>query len=552
MAQQPTPAKPKTDLECDACERLEDARRQKTEFDLDLREGYWFAAPHRARNISSRTKQTKTKPKDAELLNTSLAFELAGDFSTVIMNTFVPEAQPWATRRAGMLIPDAARGKVEEDAQKGDDLIFKAIAGSNFYAECGKGFTPDLALGTIAMWCQAPKTFHPMRWQSVPIRELEINVGPDGSIDDRFVVRHTKYRYIKRLLPGVTLNARIDKMIKEKGDDDCVVVWGFWRVEDDLEDEAWQHVVMVDEELVGTPQVLKGPGSCPLIVARFNPAVEWAWGVGPLMQALPDLRVVDDLAVKKMKFIGRSIDGPSTWPDDSIANFEEGIEDGAFYPIRPGSEDAIKPIYEVKQQDPAIFFTQDLEARIKRLFFLDYPNQPGKTPPTATQWLDEMTMAQRRIGTPGLSFWEEFCRGVFLRVQFILEKQGVIKPLTVNGKTVSLLPYNPAQQAYEQQLIAQFMRFAQLAAELFPEEWKVVTDGGTTMANLARVMAVSKVWATRDPNDVKAAIAQITQLTQGQAPGAPNAPAGPPVPQPDTGPSAPAPVYKANLGGRAA
>lgn len=543
----------KTELGEEACARLEDARRQKTEFDQDLREGYWFAAPHRARNVSSRTRTTQTKPKDAEFLNTSFAFEMAGDFATVIMNTFMPEGQPWAVRRAGMLIPQAARDDLEKQALTGDKTIFDAIAGSNFYAECGKGFRPDLALGLVGMWCDVPKAHEPLKFQSVPIREIEVNVGPDGTIDDRFVVRHTKFRHLKALLKGVDLGSEVETKIKDptQRDKECQVVWGFWRLYD-ADEETWQHLVMVDDKIVGKPAELKGPGSCPLVIGRFNPSVEWAWAIGPLIEALPDLRVVDDLAVKKMKLIGRMMDGPCTIPERASEVFEEGIEDGALYPIPEGTEDTIRQIYEIKQQDPAIFFTQDLEARIKRLFFLDYPDQSGKTPPTATQWLDEMTMAQRRIGTPGLAFWDEFCRGTFLRVQYILEKQGVIKPLEVNGKTVSLLPYNPTQQAYEQQRVAQFTRFAGISAQMFPEEWKLHTDGGATMSKLASTMGVNELWQVRKPADVEAAIQHIQALTSGQAPGAPQVPSSPPVPQPDVGAPAPSPVFKATLGGKAA
>jgi hypothetical protein len=39
--------------------------------------------------------------KDESLLQTSIAFEIVQDFVTVVMNAFMPEADPWCERRAG-------------------------------------------------------------------------------------------------------------------------------------------------------------------------------------------------------------------------------------------------------------------------------------------------------------------------------------------------------------------------------------------------------------------------------------------------------------------
>jgi hypothetical protein len=39
---------------------------------------------------------------------------------------------------------------------------------------------------------------------------MEINLGPFGEIDDRFIVRHTKNRFVKALLPGIDLPEEIE------------------------------------------------------------------------------------------------------------------------------------------------------------------------------------------------------------------------------------------------------------------------------------------------------------------------------------------------------
>lgn len=529
--------------------RLADARRQKAAFEFDFREGYVFAAPHRAITVNSTSPKPQGKWFDIPQINTSLGFELCGDFPTVIINTFFPQTQQWLQRRPASFVPPDQRIQIERATADADTVIFRSILASNLYAECGKAFNPDLALGTVGVWIEQPHAWQPPVVQCVPIREMEINIGPDGSIDDRFIVRHTRYRYLRSVLPP---DVEIPRKVVEKGERDenksCVVVWGFWRIYDDSATEKWQHTITVDG-FVAHECILKGRGSCPFVVARFNATPDWAWGVGPLVQALPDLRVVDEMAAMKVKNVDFALAPPISFPDTSFTNIQDGIESGMAYPIRPGEEGAIKNLYAFPPLDPAIYFTQELEARIKKLFFLDWPQQDGKTPPTATQWLDEMTLAQRRIGTPGLVFWQEFCAGVFTRFQYLLEKSGQVDKITVEGArgekhSVDMLPYNPAIRSAEQEEVALFARFAQIGAGSFPEEWKMATDGQSTLKNIANKMGVNSIWVQRKTEDQAAAVAQMQQLVGGLPSKPPAMPQGGPAVMPMSESNMPNPQYQ--------
>jgi hypothetical protein len=373
------------------------------------------------------------------------------------------------------------------------------------------------------------------------LRELEINIGPFGGIDDRFVVRHTKMKHVRAVVGDkVTLTAGLNEKIREKPDDKIEVRWGFWRKWEELDDEVWQHVILVGNDLVHDSE-FKGVGSCPLIIGRWNPSPDYPHGEGPLIQCLPDLRHLDELSMAKIENIDLHLRPPVTLPDDSFVNFEEGIVAGKGYPIRPGTDGAVKQIYDPPPANPAIYEQQDREQRCKRIFFLDWPQQRGDTPPTAEQWRDQMIMAQRRIGNPGLGFWSEFCAPTFLRFQYLLEAAGVIEPIKVNEKTVSLMPQNPAQKAAEQQDVQNAQQFIALASQGFPEEYKAWVDGQATMKNLREYLGADKIVVFRSAEEVAAAAKLIHGLAGGTpatgAPG-PDAGVGPPA---DLGGPAPAP-----------
>jgi hypothetical protein len=263
---------------------------------------------------------------------------------------------------------------------------------------------------------------------------------------------------------------------------------------------------------------LKGEGAAPLIVMRWNPNPDWPWGHGPLMQYLPTLRQIDEMEIMRSEHGEMSIRPPMGFPDDSFAAIEQGLEPGMAYPIRPGGGDVLKRLYDVPPPQTENYQYAEKQHSVKKGFFVDFPEQSGDTPPTLGQWLDEMARAQRRIGRPGLPFWREGPARIFLRFKYLLERMGVVEPIKVDGKSASLLPYNPAQRAAEQQEIAMAVHGLQIAGQFFPEEFKAWIDGKGTMQALLAKMRVELVkW--RKPEEVQAAVQQIGSLLGGTPPG---------------------------------
>ena len=518
-------------LEQQGIKRLMDCRRWKDIWMLDFKECYFFCSPNRQRQISSWTKPPSQRLLDQAELYTDLAFELCGDFVTEVVNTYMPEEQNWCERGPGMFVPSQAWEKIEDQIKDDDGAIFAAIKASNLYSELQKAFFPDLAIGTCGMWIDRPQVHQAVECKAIPLRELEVNLGPNGEIDDRWAIRYTRNSYVKSLLPGITLPPEVDTEITDNFTRPTEIRWGFWRLWDRHEDEVWQRVIYVGNKLVDSGE-LKGEGSCPLIVPRFNPCADWPWGLGPMLQALPTFRQVDELELQRTEHGEMSLRPPISFPDDSYANVEQGLEPGMAYPIRPGSQDAIKNIYQVNPPDAANYQYEEKIHRLKKMFYVDYPEQTGDTPPTLGQWLDEMARAQRRIGTPGKPFWREGPAKIFLRFKYLLEAAGAIQPVKVDGKGVATLPRNPTQRAAEQQEIATAAQYSQMMGAMFPEEWKLQVDARKTMKNFAEKMRVMKLVEFRDEDQVAEALKQIAQLVGARhEPGAtPPAAAGAPGP----------------------
>jgi hypothetical protein len=116
-----------------------------------------------------------------------------------------------------------------------------------------------------------------------------------------------------------------------------------------------------------------------------------------------------------------------TFPSlQSFSSVEQGFESGMAYPIEPGHEGAIKNIYQAPPANPENYAYEQKLKKLRKLFYVDLPEQTGDTPPSLGQWLDERARAQRRIGTPGLPFWRDLSQ-IFIRYKYLLEKSGAFR-----------------------------------------------------------------------------------------------------------------------------
>jgi hypothetical protein len=515
-------------LEQEAVSRLAACRTWKSYIELDIKECYFFTTPNRQRQISSMVMPSQARMLDAPELNTDQAFILTSDFLTEIINAYMPEAEQWCERQRGMFVPPAVWDKIKDRVRDDDKLIFDAIRASNFYPEIAKAFNPDLAICAAAVWIDRPHPVMPITVSAIPIRELEIDLGPYGEIDTRFAVRYTRNRYVRELV-GEEIWANMEPELKERADnspsDRTQVIWGFWRDWEDKSDECWQAVVLLHNRLIHDT-VLKGEGSCPLIVTRFNPTADWPHAHGPMYQALPTFRQIDELEQMRIEHATLSFKPPITYPDDSFAAVETGVEEGMAYPIRPGTEGAVKPIYTPPSPQIGNYQYEEKLKNLRKLFFVDHPEQTGDTPPTATQWMDELARAQRRLGTPGMPFWREGPAAYFLRYKHLLELAGVIVPLKVDGRAVATMPRNPAQAAAEQQEIVKTMQLATYLAQTFPEEFKMYIDGAKTMKELLAKARITLI-KLRDPAQVQSTVEQMSKILQPRP--SVGAPGGPPI-----------------------
>lgn len=493
--------------------RLEEARAQKSLVEADLREAYFFTRPRMSRQVSSRSGNAFKKIEEdaAAELATSIGSEVSEDFATEVIAAFFPPNTNWAESTADAAIlaglEDAQIEEFKGVVKEADDKIFAAIRTSNFTSELGVALDPDAGIGTIGLWIDAPGAGRPYQVEHVPARELEFNVDPNGDPGDRFRVRHVRGDKLKSIIGNTAIKEKTREKIKRSPKTIIEVVWCFGRDWEKPEDDVYDHVLMVDKEAVHATQ-LTGEGCLPLIIMRLSPDKLHSWGNGPAIKSLPDFRVLDVITAATQDRVDIAVSPPIAYPDDSVLDFEGGIEAGKAYPMRPGSGKDIAKLYFEGNADLGFYTSTDLERKIRRKFFADYPEQKGDTPPTATQWIDEMVRAQRRIGTPGTKFWREGPYNIFRRFSYLLERDGLLEPVTLNGSPVALTPNNPATQAQDNQKLQVASQVLSMVKSYFPMTSQAAIDELRTIEKIKTLMK-DDIIVLRDAGVVEDLVRQV-------------------------------------------
>lgn len=487
--------------EKDFKKRLDEAKLFKDDIKADLVEGYFFTAPRRAREIKYGTGPKANKSvtaQDQAELHTTIGIECGDDFAAMLVDAFMPPNFDWARRGRGMLDSESW-AEIKEDAQKGDLVIMEAIKASQLYGVIKTAFYPDMALGTAALWIEDGTSLaSPPDVRAIPIRALDICPGPNGTVGARFVTEHVYNRDIPAVLKGIELPPEVTQKIQAKPNDTSPVVWGLIPNYDTPGTEAWDYCIHVNGREVHH-EPLTGEGSCPLIVGRFNVDPSNPWADGPTLMSLPYLRALDALTQLVQDNAEFQVDPSFIFPSDGIMNFEGGLQSGMAYPAHMGFDKGqIAWLRPDSRPDQGLITAEMLREGIRRLHYADFPEQKGKTPPTASQWIDEMVKMQKRLGLAGQTFWYEMPRAIFMRFKFLMEKRGLIKKLTVQGQAVSLEPYNPAVKGQEYQEVQMAQQLLSLNLSFGGVEGNVAVDVQATMRNIQEKLG-DKLVVWRDP-----------------------------------------------------
>lgn len=427
---------------------------------------YYYAIPYR--NRFYRPKQQQGEFKATRLYDTT-AVEATKTFVSKLHDAMTPPQVQWGYLDIDESFDteeDIDRNQIQEMLDNYMRRLFVFLHESNFDVVINECYF-DLAIGTSCLVVNSFTDEQPLLFTSVPMDKLAIEESFTGRVDSWYRNwEDVKINEIKVRWPNAVLTGEMMMQVIENPD---AVVRCLY--------EGVMYMPHRDKKYM----YMVGTEECPILCEEFdsNPGIVWrfqkvnneVFGRGPVMDALPSIISLNELARIELAAANLNTFKPYMGFSDAVFNPHTfKLEPFTVIPIAPISVGGQAPLIPLPSSaDPA--FSQltmaDLRLQIKTLLFNDVNPNESIQPQTATELMIVQQSLAQRIGPLFSRLQQEFLWPVIKRCAYILDKRGALPMPKIKGVKVNFRYRSPLALAKGQQDIARFTQYYQLMQGVF-------------------------------------------------------------------------------------
>ncbi len=417
----------------------------------DIRnDAYEFALPNR--NLFNREDKGQKK---LDRVFDSTAPNSIKQGASKLQENITPIWSEWATfepSKEVLRLIEQSEGEVSErdiraNLEEQSEITFDYINRSNFSTQIYE-FYLDLLIGTASISIDEDESDDmPIVFNALPQIGMAFEEGPQGTVENHWRRFKVKARNIERKWPGFEVSEKLAKIIKKEPDTDIDIVQG---VLFEAKSGNYHAIVWVkDEKKVSWVQSYDD--SSPMTTSRYAKTAGEILGRGPVIDILADIRSLNK--AKEFSLTKAAIDLSGMWTsvDDGIMNpYSVEIAPGVVIPV--GSNNSTNPslarLDTGNNLDLALYSIEDLKAGIKHALFADM-REPDDSVVSATQFAIETRELAKRVGSAFGRFQTEALIPILKRVHHILKRRGILQPLVIGGREVSIKFTSPLARAQD-------------------------------------------------------------------------------------------------------
>lgn len=384
------------------------------------------------RNLYTGSGTSETNPGDSKMtgLFTSLGISATNNFVNNMQSSLTPPFTRWAELKAGDDVGEDAEADVNKALDELTKKIFSFLDASNFATASAEMYY-DVAVGTGALLINRGEFDKPLNFQAIPTAQLALEEGIFGTIGAIFRKNRLAARLVQHTWPDAQLPQALLERIKNKPNDDVTLDEVTYY--DPMTDKWYYEILWFDAE--NTERLVTR-------VTRYNPWIIVRWmkiageveGRGPILQALPDLKMLNHGKEMAAYTTQMNSFGSYTMEEDGIIDTRSAkIAPGGFLIVKnnPGgprapSIAALPRVGDTRDQE---FFFQGIEADIKRVMMdnkLPDESGPVRSPTEIVQRIKEF---QSDFGSAYGRLMYEYIMPLFKTVIMVLEDaQKIIVP----------------------------------------------------------------------------------------------------------------------------
>lgn len=208
----------------------------------------------------------------------------------------------------------------------------------------------------------------------------------------------------------------------------------------------------------------------PYMVPRWSKSSREVYGRSPSFIALPDIKMVNQMAKTTLTAAQKVVDPPLQLPDDGFVMPIRTNPGGINY-YRAGTQDRIEPMALGARPDIGEEMLDKRRQAISRAFYVDLLNLPGQQQPggqnpymTATEVLQRREEKMRILGPTVTRLQHEFLGPLIHRVFGLMWRKGMLAPPPAQIQGANLEPryISPIAKAQEASTGESIMRWMQL------------------------------------------------------------------------------------------
>jgi hypothetical protein len=206
--------------------------------------------------------------------------------------SIVPNDATWVELEAGAEIPDEHRDQASEIFEKIRDVAFDELANSSYDAEADS-MAEDIMISMGHMVIDPGTPEHPLMCRAVPLSQTFPVEGIDGEVSSVFRKYELPVSDVLKLWPTATLPQEwVSKAEKDQNAPVCVVEGNIQEV-----GYGYRFVVLTEDCKTVVHEVEPDDPDEPSrsITPRIRRSPGGVYGSGPLVEALPDMRVLSKL-----------------------------------------------------------------------------------------------------------------------------------------------------------------------------------------------------------------------------------------------------------------
>lgn len=404
---------------------------------------------------------TEGQYKNNVLYDTTLQ-DLCYTAANTMLAILFPPWETWAN-----LVPGGAIKKedmtpeIVGGLQQATKTVFDFLHTSNFSTVASE-YALDLLVGTAALQMDEGDNEEPFVFSSVPLSAIELEEGPNGTVETTFMCRAPAARNLLRTYPGLELMDLPDELaglVLIKPDEPVPVI----QCEVYHPENKHYYGIVVHEATKKIIWRYDYGQSCPKIVTRATKVAGELYGRGRAMLALSDAKTLDKVTEFILRHAALQVAPPMTGVSDGVLNpWTASLQPNKILPV--ASNDNGNPSLRVLEIGGNFqigeVLVENLRNSLRRKML--GPDMSDGAIKSAT----EISVSDRNrlwaMGGEYARIQYEGLAKIVARGVFILQRKGLIPKFKINGREVALKYTSPFAKSQASEDINALLRMLQV------------------------------------------------------------------------------------------